>query len=135
MSGDRTNGAHRCLCLVQRTIGRSTGALDPAVRRQMRFDLAIEPASILIVCRRIGCGLCKVPGVKKNNPAKILGDTIRGLREAEGISQEALADRCGLHRTYVGSVERGERNVSLVNIVRLAKALGQAPAVLLLGLG
>lgn len=67
-------------------------------------------------------------------PAKTLGETVRRLRESEGISQEELADRCGLHRTYVGSVERGERNVSLANIVRLAKALKILPAALLEGL-
>lgn len=49
---------------------------------------------------------------------------LRELRRQQGISQEALADRCELHRTYVGSIERRERNVSLDNVERLAHALG-----------
>jgi transcriptional regulator with XRE-family HTH domain len=51
------------------------------------------------------------------------GDAVRRLRQRKGWSQEELADRAGLHRTYVGGIERGERNVSLVNIGRLARAL------------
>jgi len=55
-----------------------------------------------------------------------LGLAIRELRRelGEPLSQEGLADRVGLHRTYVGAIERGERNVSYTNIVRLAGALG-----------
>ncbi len=52
-----------------------------------------------------------------------LGGAIRELRRDAGISQERLADRSGLHRTYVGGIERGERNVSFGNLLRLASAL------------
>lgn len=59
------------------------------------------------------------------------GDRLRELRAAKGWSQERLAFESGLNRTYVGSVERGERNVSLVNIWKLARALGTQPGELL----
>ena len=48
---------------------------------------------------------------------------MRLFRGERGLSQEALAARCGLHRTYIGGIERGERNVSIDNIERISQAL------------
>lgn len=62
-----------------------------------------------------------------NNPSKLrnlLALNVKAQRKKLGISQEALADAANLHRTYVGAVERGERNVSIDNIERLTSALG-----------
>ncbi len=55
---------------------------------------------------------------------EVLASNLRTLRRAQGVSQEELAARCGLHRTYVGSVERGERNVTLSTLEVLASVLG-----------
>ena len=51
------------------------------------------------------------------------GRTLRRLRKNQGVSQEAFADKCDLHRTYVSDEERGERNISLENIEKIAKVL------------
>jgi len=63
---------------------------------------------------------------------KIIGKNIRYYRQKAGLSQERLAELCGLHRTYVGAVERGERNVSALNIAKIADALKTEPYILLL---
>jgi transcriptional regulator with XRE-family HTH domain len=51
------------------------------------------------------------------------GRAIRRIREEQGINQEEAADRCGMHRTYYSGIERGVRNVSLVNIEKVGKGL------------
>jgi transcriptional regulator with XRE-family HTH domain len=58
------------------------------------------------------------------------GARMRELRKARGLSQEALAFASGLDRSYLGAIERGEKNVSLVNIHRIAEALGTGPSEL-----
>lgn len=54
---------------------------------------------------------------------KNFGERVRELRKEQGYSQEAFADECELHRTYIGAIERGERNVAIDNIAKMAKAL------------
>ncbi len=65
---------------------------------------------------------------------KQFGDRVRDLRKKQGFSQEAFAAHCGLDRTYVGGIERGERNVALKNIEVIAKSLGISIAQLVKGL-
>jgi transcriptional regulator with XRE-family HTH domain len=60
----------------------------------------------------------------------VFAANVRRLRTEAGLSQESFADACGLHRTYIGSIERGERNVSLDNVERIACALGVSIATL-----
>lgn len=62
---------------------------------------------------------------------KIIGNNVRNYRKKLDISQEELAANAGLDRTYVGGVERGERNISALNIEKLAKALKVKPEKLL----
>jgi transcriptional regulator with XRE-family HTH domain len=59
-----------------------------------------------------------------DGPLQQLGQRIRDLRKERGWSQERFADVCGVHRTYMGHLERGEKNVSFNTLVRLSEALG-----------
>ena len=61
---------------------------------------------------------------------KALGNVIREARNQKGWSQEKLAEETGLHRTYIGSVERGERNIGAINIVNLTSILSIEPNTL-----
>lgn len=62
--------------------------------------------------------------MKSTSLAKLLGSLIRHLRLEAGISQEEFADRCGLHRTYIGSIERGEKAITIETARKIAQALG-----------
>lgn len=57
--------------------------------------------------------------------------SLRSLRQHKGLSQETLASLCDLHRTYIGSVERGERNITVDNMEKIALALGCSLHILL----
>lgn len=69
-----------------------------------------------------------------NHDLRCVGSRVRELRIAAGLSQEELADRAGLHRTYVGGIERGERNIGVLNLFGLARALKVSPSELLRGI-
>lgn len=80
------------------------------------------------------------PGQQLNNArmanrlAKTIGQRIRALREEQGLSQEQLAAKSGVHRTYVGMVERAEKNISVTSLAKFSKALGSTMSSLLEGL-
>lgn len=62
---------------------------------------------------------------------RIFGLKVRELRKASGLSQEKLAELSGLDRSYLGGIERGEHNLALINIIKLAEALELPPSALL----
>jgi len=69
--------------------------------------------------------------MQKKSAREILAKNIRTLRINKGFSQEVLANKTGLHRTYIGSVERGERNISIDNIEIISNSLEENPSELL----
>jgi transcriptional regulator with XRE-family HTH domain len=69
--------------------------------------------------------------IDQDKAKKQLGSVIRKKRQELDYSQEAFADQCGVHRTYMGAIERGERNISLMNIIKVSNALNMKPSKLL----
>ena len=61
----------------------------------------------------------------------LFGKNVRVLRQKKGLSQEKLAEIAGLHRTYIGMIERAEKNITLLNIAKIAKALKVLPSELI----
>ena len=72
---------------------------------------------MVLLCVRMG-------GRREAQIQKQFGERVREIRKQKKLSQEALALACDLDRTYIGGVERGERNISLINIYKIAAALG-----------
>jgi transcriptional regulator with XRE-family HTH domain len=66
--------------------------------------------------------------------ARVLGERVRAQRHILGLSQEGLAHECGIHWTFLGQVERGRRNISLRNLLKIADGLDIDPAELVRGL-
>lgn len=96
-------------------------------------NLCFGPSSIL--CKQCLCTRCRrKPGKPRTlvdvdegttkSLLRALGQRIRELRTEQGYSQEGFADKCGVHRTFMGTVERGESNLSFQNIVRVTATLG-----------
>jgi transcriptional regulator with XRE-family HTH domain len=73
-------------------------------------------------------------GVHPEDTKTHFGNNVRKLRLALGLSQEELAEKANLHRNYIGGIERGERNLGLLNLIELARALSVKPAKLLDGI-
>ncbi len=92
---------------------------------------------LLIVCGRIVIPASSILSMAYSKPDGLFlrnfGLRVRKLREAEGWSQEGFAEHCNLHRTYVGAIERGERNLAILNIRKIAAALGVSMSKLLEG--
>lgn len=73
-------------------------------------------------------------GMKKQNMAQRVGRTMRELRTGQGLSQDQFADSIQMHRAYYGAIERGEKNITLETLHRVARGLGTSMAALLGGI-
>ena len=114
------------------------GLLSDSQGNHFRFTISI-------LCKQWLCKHCRrkpdaprtLVDVNEGNSRlllRVLGQRIRELRTEQGYSQEGFADKCGVHRTFMGTVERGESNLSFQNIVRVANTLGVPLSTLFLGL-
>lgn len=93
-----------------------TLSIDIIVSVNLLRMLAIDCRAISIICLALG-------QMTTSRLRRAFGKKIRELRKSKGYSQESLAEAVGLHRTYIGSIERGDQNVSIDNIGKIAVAL------------
>lgn len=94
--------------------------------------MVIVHKMILIVRRLISIILLSCKIMKHDKQLLIqLGNNIRTVRKSQNLSQEKLALQSNIDRTYIGGVERGERNISIINLCRIASTLKISPSVLL----
>lgn len=68
---------------------------------------------------------------KDKKTLKDFGNNLRNIRKSLNLSQEQVADKANLHRTYIGMLERGEKNITFLNILKVSKALKKTPAQLM----
>lgn len=96
--------------------------------RELLFRRRMFRGALGRVHRRLA--MPRVPPPLEERPTVLLsfGQAVRQARKAKGLSQEAFADRCGIDRSYMGGVERGERNIALVNIEKIVRALDMQPS-------
>ena len=112
-------------------IGQRLLAARP-LQDRLGVECELHGAMVLLVCRLSSSVFAtSVQMPTKRQSCLEFGRQVRRLRHALGLSQEGLADRANIHRTYIGGIERGERNPTLTMIVRLAESLGVPPARLL----
>ncbi|MDP1659204.1 MAG: helix-turn-helix transcriptional regulator [Methylotenera sp.] len=71
------------------------------------------------------------PSFSGNSALVSLGVVVRAERKAQGLSQETLADKADIDRSYMGGIERGEHNIAIINLVKVANALGLKASILL----
>ena len=100
--------------------------------------IANKAPYVITVARDVGYGLCKMGGdprgisMSRSATLPYLGRNLRRVRTAAGLTQAALAKRCGMDRSYVGGLEAGERNPTALTLQRLATVLGVTPTVFFL---
>jgi DNA-binding XRE family transcriptional regulator len=117
MHARRADGISRVACDVWLGSAASPSALRPVSGRLMPIRRRQARSS--------------APVEVKSSEHVALGRAIHALRLDAGISQDEVARRAGMHRTYIGGIERGERNVSFANLLKIADALNERPSKLL----
>ncbi|HEX7152252.1 MAG TPA: helix-turn-helix transcriptional regulator [Thermoanaerobaculia bacterium] len=70
------------------------------------------------------------PQSSTSSPLELLGHTVREIRTEKGITQQEVADRCGVNRTFIIAVEKGRQNASTMSLIKISAALGVLPAEL-----